>query len=232
MSSEDENLSYFRLTNKEMVLAITADNELYRMLYGPFPDNYGKTTETAVSKDRLPGELRQFFSGVDPDKWIVYVKADSNAVFSNIVDLFDLLRTGGIDRVGVVAADEDVATKRNAAGFEVKLPAPPVSGDMNVKPNPLTLVATVHADGSLALNGERRGTIANMESLENILRQVFREREQNGVFREGTNEIEKTVWIRMSRTRRYEEFLRTVHALKRMGAGPIRVQVDDLENVK
>ena len=116
--------------------------------------------------------------------------------------------------------------------FEAKVPAEPKPEDkqQNPKPNPLTLVVSVNkGDKKVTLNKEPAGDISDMSSLTTQLTQIFKDRENNGVFREGTNEVEKTVFIKSPRTVRYGEVVNVIDAVKQAGAQPIGLQIDDLE---
>jgi biopolymer transport protein ExbD len=65
--------------------------------------------------------------------------------------------------------------------------------------------------------------------LTNKLTEVFKIREQTPIFREGTNEVEKTVFIKSPRSVKYGEVAKVVDAVKFAGAQPVGLQVDDLE---
>jgi len=115
--------------------------------------------------------------------------------------------------------------------FEAKVPAEPKPEDQlsNPKPNPLTLVVGINkADMTVTLNNESIGTITDMSGLTNKLLQTFKEREQNGAFREGTNEVEKTIFIKSPRSVRYGAVVNVIDAVKQAGAQPIGLQIDDL----
>ncbi len=115
--------------------------------------------------------------------------------------------------------------------FEAKVPAEPKPEDQqqNPKPNPLTLVVAVNkADMSLSLNKDPFGDISNPEALTNRLNEIFKDRENNGVFREGTNEVEKTVFIKSPRSVKYGDVVSVIDAVKQAGAQPIGLQIDDL----
>ncbi len=60
------------------------------------------------------------------------------------------------------------------------------------------------------------------------LSQIFKDRENNGVVREGTNEVEKTVFIKSPRSVRYGDVVSVIDAVKQAGAQPIGLQIDDL----
>lgn len=113
--------------------------------------------------------------------------------------------------------------------FEAKVPAEPKPEDQLSNPNPLTLVVAINkADMTVTLNNESMGTITDMSGLTNKLLQTFKEREQNGAFREGTNEVEKTIFIKSPRSVRYGAVVNVIDAVKQAGAQPIGLQIDDL----
>jgi biopolymer transport protein ExbD len=115
--------------------------------------------------------------------------------------------------------------------FEAKVPAEPKPEDQNVilKPNPNTLIVFVDKENKLKLNQDEMGNIADPANLVNKLTEIFNYRDANGVFREGTNETEKTVFIKAPRSVKYGEVAKVVDAVKSAGAQPVGLQVDDLE---
>lgn len=126
-----------------------------------------------------------------------------------------------------------VITPLKPSRFEAKVPAEPKpeEKDAIVKPNPLTLVIAINnTDKSVTLNNEKFGDVTNTEDLTNKLNQVFTDRTNNGTFREGTNEVEKTVFVKAPRSAKYGEVVRVIDAAKTAGAQPIGLQIDDLAN--
>ncbi|MBP9663902.1 MAG: biopolymer transporter ExbD [Pyrinomonadaceae bacterium] len=123
-----------------------------------------------------------------------------------------------------------VITPLKPSRFEAKVPAEPKDQqDVNVKPNPLTLVVAINKETrGVTLNNEPFGDVTDTEKLGNKLREVFKERENQGVFREGTNEIEKTIFIKSPKSVRYGDVVKVIDAAKAAGASPIGLQVDDL----
>lgn len=124
-----------------------------------------------------------------------------------------------------------VITPMKPHKFEAKVPAEPKPEDQQVvpKPNPLTLVVAVNgSDRKLTLNNEPAGDVSTPENLTTRLLAIFKEREAGGVFRENTNEIEKTVFIKSPRSVKYGEVVRVIDAVKQAGAQPIGLQIDDL----
>ncbi len=125
-----------------------------------------------------------------------------------------------------------VITPLKPSRFEAKVPAEPKPEDQQVqpKPNPLTLVVAINkADRKITLNNEPMGDVSDASALTNKLAATFKEREAGGVFREGTNEVEKTLFIKSPRSVRYGDVVKVIDAAKQAGAQPIGLQIDDLE---
>lgn len=124
-----------------------------------------------------------------------------------------------------------VITPLKPARFEAKIPAEPKDQPMvDVKPNPLTLVIAIDKNTKkVTLNNSDAGDTSDPSALTAKLQDIFNQRTQNGVFREGTNEVEKTVFIKSSPVVKYGEVVRVIDAAKTAGASPIGLQVDSLE---
>lgn len=114
--------------------------------------------------------------------------------------------------------------------FEAKVPAEPKDQqNLDVKPNPLTLVVSIDKEKrTIGLNNESAGSIDEPEALTIKLRDIFKQRENNGTFREGTNQVEKTLFIKSPKSVRYGDVVKVIDAAKLAGAEPIGLQIDDL----
>jgi len=123
-----------------------------------------------------------------------------------------------------------VITPVKPSKFEAKVPAEPKDQqNIEVKPNPLTLVVAINRNNrTLTLNNEPAGSVDEPDALINNLKSIFSQREQNDVRREGTNEIEKTIFIKSPTTIKYGDVARVIDAVKEAGAQPIGLQIDDL----
>ena len=123
-----------------------------------------------------------------------------------------------------------VITPLKPSRFEAKVPAEPKDQqNVNVKPNPLTLVIAISKETKgITLNNEPFGDVSDTDKLNAKLREVFKERENQGVFREGSNEIEKTIFIKSPKSVRYGDVVKVIDAAKAAGASPIGLQIDDL----
>lgn len=123
-----------------------------------------------------------------------------------------------------------VITPVKPSRFEAKVPAEPKNQqNLEVKPNPLTLVIGINnGTKAVTLNNEAAGDVSDATLLTTKLQEIFKQRENNGVFRENSNEIEKTVFIKSPKSMRYGDVVKVIDAAKLAGASPIGLQVDDL----
>lgn len=123
-----------------------------------------------------------------------------------------------------------VITPVKPSKFEAKVPAEPKNQqNLEVKPNPLTLVVAINsATKGITLNNQAAGDVSDASALTAQLQETFKIREANGVFREGTNEIEKTIFIKSPTSVRYGDVVKVIDAAKLAGASPIGLQIDDL----
>ena len=123
-----------------------------------------------------------------------------------------------------------IITPLKPSKFEAKVPAEPKNQpQVDVKPNPLTLVIEINKDTkAITLNKDGFGDVTDTEKLSNKLREIFKQREENGVLREGTNEVEKTVFLKSPKSVKYGDVARVIDAAKLAGASPIGLQIDDL----
>ena len=114
--------------------------------------------------------------------------------------------------------------------FEAKVPAEPKDDQQVVaKPNPLTLVVTLDKSGAIQLNKETMGNVADTTNLTTKLMQVFKDRTDSGTaLKEGTNEVEKTLFVKAPRSIKYGDVVKVIDAVKVAGAQPIGLQIDDL----
>ena len=114
--------------------------------------------------------------------------------------------------------------------FEAKVPAEPKDQpQMAAKPNPLTLVVAINKDTKvITLNNEPFGDVSDPEKLSDKLKEIFTQRGQNGVLRENSSEVEKTLFIKSPKSVRYGDVVKVIDAAKGAGASPIGLQIDDL----
>ncbi len=120
--------------------------------------------------------------------------------------------------------------------FKAKIPQEPKKD--GAEPNINTLVVALNSDLTLRLNTESdMGTVHNTEKLIARLSEIFKQRTENRVYADGTEfrnglseveRIEKTVFIKASRSIDYGNVVKVIDAVKIAGANPISLQIDDL----
>jgi biopolymer transport protein ExbD len=122
------------------------------------------------------------------------------------------------------------------ARFKAKLPSQPE--DRPLKTDIRTLVVTINPDRSLMLNSlSAMGTVDDTAKLSTTLTDLFRERAKNLVYRDDMitrtdlpfkYRIEKTVFIKASRSIGYGEVVKVIDGVKGAGADPVGLQLDGL----
>src|SRR5688500_8066507 len=123
-----------------------------------------------------------------------------------------------------------VITPVKPSKFEANVPAEPKNEQqLDVKPNPLTLVISINRETrSIQLNTESAGSIDDPTELTTKLIYALNNRTTDGVFRDGTNEVEKTVFIKSPTLAKYGDVVKVIDAAKAAGASPVGLQIDDL----
>lgn len=126
-----------------------------------------------------------------------------------------------------------VVTPMKPSAFEARIPSES-NDDRNVRTNPDTLLITVNRDSSLTLNTENLGaTVDDPGGLTSRLAEVFKSRETNHSFAETaagqSPRINKTVFIKASRSTAYGSVAKVVDAVKLAGADPVSLQIDSLD---
>jgi len=126
-----------------------------------------------------------------------------------------------------------VVTPTKPSSLDARVPSEP-ERKQPLEPNPLTLVVTVGSDSTLRLNNAVNGRVDDPEPLIANLAGIFEQRTQNLSYAESsggdaTPRIQKTVFIKAPRKLDYGSVARVVDAVKRAGANPVSLQIDDLD---
>jgi len=151
------------------------------------------------------------------------VEKQPTATISDLWRLIVLLRrTGNVVSLSVPTG--------SPVGYHVSLNLPKPNADpgIEVKPNPLLLVVRLDDNGKILLNNESAGSLLKPEPLAIQLTKIFKAREVNGVFREGGNEVEKSVVIFMPMNdRKLSDLITIAKVVWAPGADPIDLVMDD-----
>ena len=193
--------------------------------------------------DRDPGTLKKALAeytamqvpklGQLPVPARVVVRASPSLAMKT---LFELLKTA---RNGASELSLEVSES-----YSLKIsPEPRVQVETDVKPDPLTLLAAFDDKGAVTLNREPFGALKDLSVIQLKLKDIFKERETNGVFRENTYEIEKTMFLRVPESAQFADVLSFAKALgdiggdhlwlamEKIGAIEDRLELFDLEQL-
>ena len=122
-----------------------------------------------------------------------------------------------------------VVTPIKPSRFAARVPSEP-KGQANVDPDPLTLVVTLDASGSVSLNQKLAANdVDDTDGLSDQLAGIFRLRERNGTYSSDGSHIERTVFIKAPKRVGYGSVAKIVDAVKVGGADPISLQIDRLD---
>lgn len=205
-----EDARIFKETS--IVLTLPGDNEIL----------LGKDAQP-LKKEDLTAKMTQLSRDFPPDERIVYIKAVPTLGYKRLAEILDAIRRADLEKIGFVVGKTGNPTGKDI--FEIKIPA--VADDkIPLKPNPLFLLVSISKDSKLRLNMDDQ----TPDDMKEKLREIFRYREQNGNFREGTNEVEKTIFVKPSPSVSYGEIAKLIDALRETGAEPIGLQIDDLSD--
>ncbi len=188
---------------------------------------YGKQFYVGAEKfpdDLVRMKIMQLLEKNPSERQLLYFNADSLTEYSDVVRMLDTVRKENIENIGLMV-DANGKTDGRFFMLKVKIPAEPKDTYVISKPNPTTLVISISKDGKIKLNKDE----VSEDALKAKLTEIFKDRESRGIFREGTNEIEKTVFIKAPRSVTYVSVVKLVDAATGAGASPVNLQIDDLE---
>jgi TonB family protein len=216
-----KNAEDVRLDGSSFVIILGDLNEIYLN----DPDSQ------PISADALYEKVAGYLAATPRYDARIYIKASIHRDSRTFAALLNDLRKHDIDTVSLLAHSR--APDEVAADFMdgKDIPEPDRVFQVNLRaevyerPNPLTLVVSRRTEfPEVELNSE---SFRNQEELREKLDQIFRAREMNGVFREGTNEVEQSVWLKLDgRLKAYAYIITLIDTLKAARARPI-VLIDD-----
>ena len=130
-----------------------------------------------------------------------------------------------------------VLTPLKPARFLAAVPSKPDRDD-RVRANIDTLVVTIKSDRTLMLNSlNDMGSVNDTSKLSTALGDLFQRRLENHAYSDRMRDrldlpeamrIEKTVFIKAPRSIPYGEVVRVLDGIRGAGAGPVGLQIDDL----
>lgn len=121
-----------------------------------------------------------------------------------------------------VTSSGPVPTKATAQIGQQQQPS-----EENIKPSGLTLLVEIQLDLKVMLNGMAVGSVNDSAPLSKTLADVFRERQEMGVYKLGTNEVEKTVVVKAERTIKYGDYVKVIKAIEDAGPSLVGLVTDE-----
>jgi biopolymer transport protein ExbD len=206
-----------------------------------------------ILRDQLGAKVVELTEQRRSEVPIVLIAASANVDYRSLVETMQIIREHGIEHFGLVVNRAD-ASEVTRGIFLVEVPSvrDPNEDISKLKPNPLTLVASLFPDLQLRLNqerGPRKGELCFMSvpnglgdepyNLQKWLTCLFENRTKQHAYKIGMetrtdvalpDRIEKTVFIKAPLSVKYGDVVRVVNAVKGAGAKPIGLQIDDLPN--
>ena len=88
-----------------IILSLNSDNKLFLTQINNLPDKVERI-EKLITPEELTNNLERLSRDMTPDKNIVYLKADINASYENVLQVFDIIRKTEINKVGLVVIGE------------------------------------------------------------------------------------------------------------------------------
>jgi TonB family protein len=212
------------------------------LLSGPTEIYIDNIESQPIPLQELGERIQAYAAGKSEYERAVYIAASSNVNATALNEVLNELRKCEINTVSLLisSADRRKDQHGNEGQYEKSMgdiPAPDRVFQVDIrsesfsetaydaKPNPFTLRVLLRPDHSLDLNNE---SYRDIDELISKLDEIFDAREANAVFRDNSNEIEKTVLFRIDdngtnsmSAHKYGDLIRVIDALKEAGTSPI-----------
>jgi len=152
----------------------------------------------------------------------VVVEADASLAMIDVLNVINSVRVSENQEVELRLLDD----------ISLRVSTKPPRTEKPAYPNPLYLQLRIGDKKNLLLNNEERGVFPTFEKLKARLSSVFKERENNGVFRPNTNEVEKTINVVMPMTGyRLSDLILIAQALRDAGSDSLILDIDSYDDV-
>lgn len=166
----------------------------------------------SVSYEDLSKKIDSIFDTRTPDDRAIHLTADSAIAFTRVADVLKIGRKFFEDNFFI-----------NGVPIKIVLDEPE---GKEPKPGPRFLRVSGTATSALDLNGKIHSETSLVVSLKN----TFDGRTRRKVYIYGSKDIDKTVFIKVKRSTKYEELVRILQIVHSSGAYPICVEIDWLKD--
>jgi len=205
-----------------LILSVPTDGDFY----------VGKEKFPLDQLDSQISKLRHGSNASAP----VYLAAGETIKYDTIIRVLQQLRRQEIREIACMV-DQPNDSGSGPRVFRVKIPDRVNEKDLStMKPNPLTLVVSIHSDGKLKLNQEEAGTVNDTQPLTDWLLKIFKTRTEQYAFApERANDpnltldqrVEKMIVIKGDKSLHYGDVIRILDVVQGTRANPIYLQIDD-----
>lgn len=151
-----------------------------------------------------------------------FLLASAQLTNGSFEQIRDTLQRAGVSELSLVVSrkggqDEPIGVLR----LHLQSIASGYQGAPALKPNPLSLRVKISAARGISLNTEWMGTVDDTSTLKSRLSAIFTDRQNNAVFREGTNQVETTVILTAEAALTFSDLVKVIDAI--VGAGSDQV---------
>lgn len=204
-----------------------------------------------IEKQELANKIAKLLSREAEQDKIVFLACGADVEYGKVVEVLSVIRGQGVGQIAlIVDRRSSGAILRGTFLIEVPLVRNPYEDISMLKPNPLTLLASLSSELRLRLNrelGPTRGQLcfgsvphglgSDPANLQKWLTCLFAGRTKQHAYKVGMEtrtdvplpqRIEKTVFVKAPRSIKYIDVLRVIDAVKGADANPIGLQIDDL----
>jgi biopolymer transport protein ExbD len=176
--------------------------------------------EQKLGKDKLLIQLDALLDLRSPETRTIYIRADGKTSFARLAELMRMGRKLDVDNFAFLA--DNVSSPIEATKLKIVLEDPP---KLEPKPWARFLVVEILKGDKLLLN---RKPVSETQLI-GLLTQVFSDRKKNRVYVVGSNDVDKTVFIKPLLSTKFESVVALVNTISNVGAGPIAITIDWLK---
>jgi biopolymer transport protein ExbD len=177
--------------------------------------------EEKVTPEQFVKKLDALMDATTIDNRTLHIAGEANIPYERAIQLMKLGRQIQIDDYNLQVLTNNKYTDFSES-LDVKIPL--ASFDKNIKPSPTMLLVTLSKDGKITMNSDPETS----KTLTVKLKQIFKQRRQKRIFIQGSQEVEKTVFIKANLSAKLGDVVKVIETVKKAGAFPIGLQIDDL----
>lgn len=200
---------------------------------------YGDTIyigEEQFAIETVNYKIKGLIEKTPAERQLIYLNASGSLKYLPVVRIVDTLRKENIENLGLIVLPE-VKTDAPFHVLKVKLMPEPKDEDTTNSPD------APHKLTYLNIQKDRRISFAKYdekynfkpdkeamkpEEIEAKIKQLFKEREDKKIFRQGTNEIDKRIYIKATKSNEFSQIVQMIDAATGAGA-EVYLQIDDLD---